>query len=167
MKKRKLYLFIIYSLVIGASVFFITNLNSTLKDKMKIDTWPKLGMVDTTGYEIFSEPKGHTVLIFYNGECHLCTELADQLRLHKTNDIRWVWISSEAKHKINSFNRRYQFHLDPDIRFVHDPDNRYFNYWQVNTTPHIFIYTKSGKLLKSHKGPWKIENLLQWIIENR
>jgi peroxiredoxin len=165
-KKGVIFLFL---LVVGALGYqFYRTLQEKEIQSQKIKNLPRFSLYNTQGNLITKkdiDKEEWTVFVFFNSECHFCQEEARQLYNLRDSitKINFLWVSSESQTAIKEFQEKYQLVDQPNITFLQDGDANFTNRCHITATPQFLVYNPEGKLIKNHKGAWRIDNLLRNI----
>ncbi|MCK5443655.1 MAG: redoxin domain-containing protein [Maribacter sp.] len=168
-KKIKKGVIFLFLLVVGALGYqFYKAFQKKEIQSEKIVNLPELSLYDAKGNLITEKDIDNgkwTVFVFFNSECHFCQEEAQQLNSVKglIKEINFLWVSSEDLKAISDFQEQYQLTDSPNITFLQDADASLTNRCHITATPQFLVYNPEGKLIKNHKGAWRIDNLLKNI----
>lgn len=168
-KKIKKGVIFLFLLVVGAlSYQFYRTLQEKEIQSEKIVNLPEFSLFDAKGNLITEKDIDNgkwTVFVFFNSKCHYCQEEAKQLSNLKDilNGTRFLWISSEPMESIIDFQKRYELYHYQNITFLHDENAHFATNCHISSTPQFLVYNPKGKLIKNHKGAWRIDKLLDNI----
>lgn len=168
-KKLKFVLALLFVAILGVLgyLFYDTFQKKEIQFE-KIQNIPEFSLHDTKGNLRIQKDilKGEwTVFIFFNSECHYCQEEAEQLGnvKGKINGTNFLWISTESMEVISDFQERYLLADNMNIVFLQDAEALFSTDLSIESTPQFLVYSPKGKLIKNHKGPWRIDKLLENI----
>jgi peroxiredoxin len=168
-KKIKKGVIFLFLLVVGALGYqFYRTLQEKEIQSERIGNLTEFSLSDTMGNLITEKNIGKeewTVFVFFNSECHFCQEEAQQLfnLSDLITGINFLWVSSESQMAIKGFQKEYQFVDHPNVSFLYDENGSVISNWNIAATPQFLVYNPEGKLVKNHKGAWRIDNLLKNI----
>lgn len=170
--KRKIIIGLIsvFALLTIAMVFqFVKTVQEKERAALTIQTLPTFLLIDVNGNKLTNHnitEETWVVFVFFHSECHYCQSEAEQLQTLDldTQNIQFIWISSEKTEAVKKFQKAYQLHHIP---FAVDHQEQLAIEWGVSTTPQFLIYNPKGELFKNHKGALRIDHLISQIHEHK
>ncbi len=163
-------IFLLLSSVLGYQ--FIKTYQARENVLQRMEKLPEFTLQGTDGISVTNKnlgTKNTTVFIFFNSECHYCQEEAQQLTAAKDQiqNIKFLWISSESMATIKAFQNQYQLANDPNCTFLQDTNSILATSLSISSTPQFLVYGTENKLIKNHKGAWRIDKLLEYILDGQ
>ncbi len=171
--KRKFLIYGIVTIFMILGIILSHQFIKTYQEKnnvaQQLERLPEFTMQSTNGVGVTNKSlsnKNTTVFIFFNSECHYCQEEAQQLVEINTEikGINFLWVSSEPMETIKIFQDQYRLSDYPNCDFLQDPKGILAASLDISTTPQFLIYDAENKLVKNHKGAWRIDKLLEFLI---
>jgi thioredoxin-related protein len=171
MKKKLQLLFIaLFTATLGFLVYQFVNTYKTKEarnKKVKILSEFTLSTLDGVNFTNGDMPSnGYKVFVFFNSECHYCQEEAAQLFEHKNlvlDNTFFYWISSEPYEKIRTFEKQHSLNQIENCKLLYDENAKVSTFLGVSSIPQFLVYDVNNKLLKNHKGAWRIDKLLEYL----
>ena len=149
--KRKIIigLITVFTLLTIAMVFqFVKAVQEKERAAMTIQILPSFSLTDVnenmlTNHNIPDET--WVVFVFFHSECHYCQSEAEQLQTLDldTQNIQFIWISSEKTEAVKKFQKAYQL---LHIPFAVDFQEQLAMEWGISTIPQFLIYNPKGEL---------------------
>lgn len=103
-----------------------------------------------------------TAVIFFSPTCEHCQHQIEWM-IKRMNDLKkyqFVMATYQPLDELVEFNKKYQLAKYPNI--VTGRDTNYFfpPFYQIHNFPYIAFYDKHGKLLATHEGNMKVDDML-------
>lgn len=132
-----------------------------------LQTLPPLSLYNTDSIRVDLSSLGRqpTVIVYYNSECDYCkNEVASfEENIAQLECTNIIFVSMEEIKAIGEFKNEFNFTRYPNVHFLKiDPDDVYKNFGTISV-PHLYIYSKSGKLLKEFNGETKIDAIIKYL----
>lgn len=141
-------------LLIAIQVFvYLSQPTSTEELETRVGTLPGLALIGVDGQKVELQQGKAIVLIYFNSECDHCQREIAGLREKRQlfAEASLVLMSAESLEKIRAFAATVDFGTT-DARFVQVAPEQIATVFGTLGLPHIFIYSKEGKLLEIFSG---------------
>lgn len=168
---NKTIIFIVLAVIIGLIGFMIyksiIKINHKKEVTEQLATIPELQVVvidpnKNMGWKNTANP---VIILFFNSECEHCQYEAKaiQERLEAFENVDLLFVSEEVEGKIRAFSKEYKLDNKPNIWWLKMEAKDVYNSFGNIGVPHIWVYTKEGKLVKEFRGETKVEALLECL----
>jgi cytochrome oxidase Cu insertion factor (SCO1/SenC/PrrC family) len=109
------------------------------------------------------------VVVYFDPDCDHCNKQAQMIKaeVSKFNNVQMVWVAFPADlEAINAFGKKYfPAQFGKSFFFLRDNDYTFDKAFGYSEAPSIYIYNKTGKLVKSYAkkevSPTEILNALK------
>lgn len=162
---KKLFIFCA-ALFISASAFCQTDSAELQAPYMKYPTIPEFTLYKAPDSTAFNredlKKKKNTIFIVFSPECSHCqneTEMLTQ-NIKRFKNTQFVMLTYLPYDEMMDFYNHYHIANYPQITMARDVKFFFPIYFRVRNLPSIYVYNKSGHLVKSFEGDVKPETLL-------
>ncbi len=154
--KRVFIIVAIVSLLflVSLQVFvYFSQPTSTEELETRVGTLPELTLTGIDDHEFKLTPGKSTVLIYFNSDCDHCQREIAALREKPElfAEASLVLMSAQPLQEIQTFASTIDFGT-ADARFVHVSHEQIATVFGTLGLPHIFVYSKEGKLMEIFSG---------------
>ena len=124
---------------------------------------PNLPLTKLDGTQLKADTlSGKTVLFFFQPDCDHCQRETVQIRenLSAFRDYKVYFITNYPQTDLTKFAQEYKLAFEPNFVFAQASIGDILNTVGPMESPSLFIYSETGKLIKSFKGETPIEQIL-------
>lgn len=171
MKKKKILIVIIVSLIAYLSYNIITKAKEKNEIAKKIQTIPnfELQTLDSISFTNSNlKPNLSNIFIYFNSDCDFCHHEAKSVsqNLNKFKKVQFIFVSFEETEAIKKFSELYKLDNQENIIFLEDKKGVFSTTFNANSIPYILIYDKNNNLIKKHKGQLNANGILRVLNQN-
>lgn len=110
-------------------------------------------------------PNKSSLFLYFNTTCEHCQYETEQIlkNLPQLSNTNVLFISSQSKKEILSFDSIYHLTSYSIIKLLHDSTDNFYKTFGSNLVPSSVIYNSEGKLIKTFKGEVKMETIIRLL----
>ncbi len=149
---------------LGYNVLFEIKSKNTIKERLEnIPNFNFLTINDSYFSNSNLLPEMPIVFIYFNSQCDLCKHEAESINDNMSilKNIQFIFVSMEDKEDIQQFSELYGLSSYPNVTFLNDRHDNFYNLFGVNSVPYILIYDENQKLIKKHRGQLNSSGILK------
>ena len=173
--KKKIFKFSILIIILGIVFYLGYNVISKIKEKnaiaKNIKYIPEFSLTTLSGDNFFKnnlKPNTPTIFIYFNSDCDFCQHEAKSIseNINKFIDIQIIFVSTESIESIKKFSAQYKLNNNPNIIFLYDGKDNFYNQFGASIIPYTLFYSKNQKLIKINKGQLNAKGMLNILKNN-
>lgn len=171
-KTRSTFSWVLIITILCTIALLMNALSNKLKSsgerKEQLSSLPNLSLFtlhDSIRFDLKALLPEPIILIHFNSTCDHCQYEASSIHqsINRFRDSQLVFFSTESIKLIQNFSSKYKLNQYSNILFLKiNPTDATKSLGKLHI-PHIFIYNRSGKLVKEFKGEVKPESILKYI----
>ncbi|HOO10548.1 MAG TPA: redoxin domain-containing protein [Cyclobacteriaceae bacterium] len=122
--------------------------------------------LDSTQFKFTKgDMRGSLMAVVFNPGCEHCQAQAEEFHRHmdQLQDVTIIMIGSVPLQQLRDFSEKYQLSGFKNMRFAYASPVNVLNLWQIHNIPHIVLYDKDLKPVKTFSGPTAVDKLLAGI----
>ena len=165
-KVKKITLLIAF---ISVTFFVSAQNNLQVNYNIKIETIPAFNIhtiPDSSNYSNNNIKKNKPfIIMFFSPDCEHCQKELKELSKNKNKfkNIPILMISPANYAEIKQFYKDYAVAKMPNITVAHDDNSTMSRLFQLRTFPTMFVYNRTGKMVKTFVSNVSIPDILQAV----
>lgn len=170
---KKIIFSVLAVLVVVAAIFYLfTKKNAQQEQAAPAATagatnelpWLPLTQLDGTQL-ITKKLEGKTILVFFQPDCDHCQREATQIRAHLDafSGYQVYFVSDAAMPLLSRFAQDYDLAGSSNVQFAQATANDIYNAVGGIQVPAVYVYSDSGRLVKSFIGETPIEQIINYL----
>ena len=160
---------ILFATIISCALMGSAQIDSTSKNFAKYQILPsfKLNTVPDSS-EFSNKNLNHAkpvVIMFFSPDCEHCQKETKELLAYKSDlkNIQIVMLSPSSYPTLKKFYEEYGIPAIPSIKMGQDVNYTLGSLYQIRTFPTLYVYSKTGKLLKAFAGNVGVPEILEAV----
>lgn len=159
MYKKKVYFFVVISVIFSSALFSSISARSQLMPSFKM----QLSNGKVFSSKDLSQQKP-VIIIYFSPDCEHCQILMDTLfkRITDFKKSHIVMVTFERANEVVDFEKHYQTSKYPNIKVGTEVPIFFFKtYYHLEHTPFTALFDKHGKLIVSYKDQTAVDDLIK------
>lgn len=105
----------------------------------------------------------NVLFVFFNPDCEYCQMEARDFFNHREqfSRLQILFISSAEITAIREFSEKYGLNQLPNVAFLQDREETFYDLFKVKGIPYMVMYQASGEKINTYKGVVSIEKILK------
>ncbi|WP_186756242.1 peroxiredoxin family protein [Echinicola salinicaeni] len=166
--RNRLKLIVLFLVIVFLGVMGCLIMDRVKKKKIvaeRVRQFPDFTLYRADGEKLVTEELSYDqpiILIYFNSTCYLCQKEIEAIkeRLEEFEDVQILLVSSEQVKVICKFAKRMELNNCKNIHWFQDKGMEVAVYYDIGSVPEIFLYDRSGSLVRSYQGTVKVDKLL-------
>lgn len=171
---KKIIISVLAALVVVGAIFYLIFKKNAEKEQVSTAAvaasasndlpWLPLTQLDGTSFTAHSL-EGKTILVFFQPDCDHCQRESTQIREHINafDGYNVYFVSDADMPQLSKFAVDYNLAASSNVHFTHATANDIYNAVGGIQVPAVFVFSDSGRLVKSFIGETPIEQILHYL----